>query len=353
MESTRRKSELPNVNGGSSWSLPDVKNPIKILSRSMTSDTLLRNVNVEQQSGLTPPFSKSSSVDYNKEVVEKYVVKTICDKKIVVRQYSDAIIHVQHNNEHYDSPDRELSDHDEKAKQIGCNHESTQLSTHGALSSSVSSPTSSSSSRPGTPSLNQLGATNCYKFLESLYIGDLAIATNKQLLCKLNVEYVLNLCGVDITKFKSNISCLCSPPTSHAVSQMSLNININTSVSTLLDYFKEANQFINSARSHGKKVLLFEKEGVQWTGAFVIQYLMQYYKMKYYESKEFVTQSSIDFTIGSNLDSALRLWENEVVYNSISRSIPGTPTKDNGKGSRPTSVTRADNKKHGKQMAWT
>lgn len=347
----RRNSESPKSTTGSTWSLPDGKNPVKVLSRSMTSDTLLRNVVDPLHS--SPNTAKALSIDYKE--VEKYIVKSVCDKR-VMRQNSDAVIVVKEMNRH-GCLDHSVSDPEGKSQSFDQTHQESPTSASETFKpfsmASAAIFSTPKPSPPATPLLPQLSSYNCYKILESVYIGDLTTAVNKQLLCKLNVEYMLNIGGIDFTNLPSNlrstVPCSCPSGTTHSQVQMCLYVDENTSIECLLDYFKEANQFINTARLQGKKILLFDREGMEKTGTFVIQYVMHYYGMKYFEAKAFVVNSSAEFAITENFDSALRVWEEEVCSCTSTASKPGTPTKESGKSSRPNSCTRADNRK----IAWS
>uniref|UniRef100_A0A915N5G2 protein-tyrosine-phosphatase n=2 Tax=Meloidogyne TaxID=189290 RepID=A0A915N5G2_MELJA len=136
---------------------------------------------------------------------------------------------------------------------------------------------------------------------ETVYCGGIEAALNQNLLCRLNIEYIVDLSGHEDdpalvnTRPRSEYPCLCPKRTAHSRMTMSIKIkddshqqmlnrdtrpSINETKAQALEreeiihYFETLIDLIRKARISQKKVLIHSLRGRNRAPAFVAAYLM-------------------------------------------------------------------------------
>lgn len=177
--------------------------------------------------------------------------------------------------------------------------------------------------------------TNFYRITEVLYSGNMNSIKNERKMCKLNIEYLIDMTNMrpdDLNRQTlGKLPCLCNKQ--HSRLYLTIQIT-DTSFKSLFNAFTEVNKFIQRARkaSNEKKVLIFGKEilssQVICAGA---QYLMVEYEMNLETALRTMTQKNYP-TIKANMDRAYMdyLREFEAYLKHMSVSLYGnTPFKFN------------------------
>nr|CAD2126682.1 unnamed protein product [Meloidogyne enterolobii] len=155
-------------------------------------------------------------------------------------------------------------------------------------------------SQSGIRRSNYLGAI-VWQVDETVYCGGIEAALNQNLLCRLNIEYIVDLSGHEDdpalvnTRPRSEYPCLCPKRTAHSRMTMSIKIkddshqqmlnrdtrpSINETKAQALEreeiihYFETLIDLIRKARISQKKVLIHSLRGRNRAPAFVAAYLM-------------------------------------------------------------------------------
>ena len=135
---------------------------------------------------------------------------------------------------------------------------------------------------------------NAAEILNFLYIGDLESANREPLLCRLNVECVVELINLTPQEVRKTIKlkdcpCVCASQMKHT--RIRLNIFIDDTIQEdVAHYFDEVNHFIHGAYKAGKNVLVYCIHGTTISPTIVIQYLMQYQGLKLKDAYTLVKQ---------------------------------------------------------------
>jgi hypothetical protein len=99
------------------------------------------------------------------------------------------------------------------------------------------------------------------KVTENLYTGSVKSITNERKMCKLNIEYLIDITNMrpdDLNRQSiSKLPCLCSKQ--HSRIYLSIEIT-DTSFKSLFNSFSEINKFILRARKSSRRVLIFGKD---------------------------------------------------------------------------------------------
>ncbi|XP_055335139.1 uncharacterized protein LOC129586138 [Paramacrobiotus metropolitanus] len=123
---------------------------------------------------------------------------------------------------------------------------------------------------------------NLSQITDYLYIGDIYAANNDHLMCRLNIDAIVdmsNLRPADVRKLKAcHIPCTCPISTNHQRAKLILGVKNQESEDIHL-YFDEINRFIESIRRSGRKVLVHSVRGQGRSAVAVIQYLMQVHRL--------------------------------------------------------------------------
>lgn len=148
--------------------------------------------------------------------------------------------------------------------------------------------------------------------LDYLFMGGIEAAYNANLLCRLNIEYLIDISNVEPLKVprnkRSDCPCLCSLETAHSRARMTIMIEENSQID-LVPYFDDVNRFIDSARACGKNVLVHSYNGRNRCSALVIQYLMKTLNLGLERAVELLRGTKADIRIGENFQKSLRRWE--------------------------------------------
>jgi hypothetical protein len=115
--------------------------------------------------------------------------------------------------------------------------------------------------------INIINGSQSYKSLnflritENLYTGSVKSITNERKMCKLNIEYLIDISNLrpdDLNKQSiSKLPCLCKKQ--HSRIYLSIEIT-DTSFKSLFNSFSEINKFILRARKSSRRVLIFGKD---------------------------------------------------------------------------------------------
>ncbi|OWA52859.1 hypothetical protein BV898_17301 [Hypsibius exemplaris] len=123
---------------------------------------------------------------------------------------------------------------------------------------------------------------NLSQITDYLYIGDIYAANNEHLLCKLNVDAIVDLSNLrpeDVRKLKAcHIPCTCPISSNHQRAKLIIGVK-NSETEEIHIYFDEINRFVESIRRSGRKVLIHSLRGQGRAAVAVIQYLMQVHQL--------------------------------------------------------------------------
>lgn len=148
--------------------------------------------------------------------------------------------------------------------------------------------------------------------LDYLFMGGIEPAYNANLLCRLNIEYLIDISNVEPMKVprnkRSDCPCLCALETAHSRARMTIMIGEHSQLD-LVPYFDDVNRFIESARSCGKNVLVHSYNGRNRCAALVVQYLMKTKGIGFDRAVEVLRGIRGDITISENFQRSLRRWE--------------------------------------------
>lgn len=171
---------------------------------------------------------------------------------------------------------------------------------------------------------------------EYLYMGNIESAYNLNLLCRLNIGYIIDVSNIEPHKVpknkRSDCPCLCSSETAHSRVRMTLSIDEN-SQADLLPYFKDVNDFITSAKSCKKCVLIHSFHGRNRCAVFVTQYLMMLKKIDLATAERLVASMMPNVKITDNFYKSLKRWENSLLnlcnngQNNLKQSCQSATTK--------------------------
>ena len=151
--------------------------------------------------------------------------------------------------------------------------------------------------------------------LPHLYLGNMRDAANSSVLTRLNIRYILN-----VTAKPASYSI----PSGFQYKHLEAADN---GFQNLRQFFEEAFEFIDSAKTAGTAVLIHCQAGISRSPTLSIAYLMKNYLMTMADAYKFVkTKRSI---ISPNLNFMGQLWEFEQICLQNSSSSSTKDTKDN------------------------
>ncbi|KAK3582038.1 hypothetical protein CHS0354_025644 [Potamilus streckersoni] len=112
-----------------------------------------------------------------------------------------------------------------------------------------------------------------------LFIGSIESAYNERLLCRLEIESLVDISNRSEMQIpshkKTQCPCLCQTEYKHFRSRLIISVE-DDEKENIEPYFEEVCRFIEGARRCGKKVLLYSYEGKSRAPGFAMQYLMSY-----------------------------------------------------------------------------
>ncbi|XP_070536026.1 dual specificity protein phosphatase 10-like [Ptychodera flava] len=122
------------------------------------------------------------------------------------------------------------------------------------------------------------GDQNVSQILDFLFVGNIEAAYNEPLLCRLNINTVIDMSNIlpkDVPRSKvKDFPCSCPSPLKHSRARLNISIN-NCENEDITPYFQEVNNFLEGARLKNRNVLVHGNHGRSRCIAAVIQYLMQ------------------------------------------------------------------------------
>ena len=124
-------------------------------------------------------------------------------------------------------------------------------------------------------------------------MGGISAAQNQNLLCRLNIEYIVDVSNVTWEDLPHNIRsdcpCLCSKETKHTQARMTIPVD-ECDTTDITVYFDQAwlsvqvdesvkvNEFIDKARQMQKCTLIHSYNGTNRAAVFACQYLIATHK---------------------------------------------------------------------------
>ncbi|XP_072045649.1 uncharacterized protein [Amphiura filiformis] len=157
---------------------------------------------------------------------------------------------------------------------------------------------------------------NAAEVLDFLFIGDLESANREPLLCRLNVECVVELINLSPHEVRKTIKlkdcpCVCASPMKHT--RIRLSIFIDDSIQEdVVHYFDEINQFIHGAYKTHKNVLVYCLNGTSLAPTIAIQYLMQYQGMRLKDAYSLLKQRRPQTNLPGAFQSVLTRLERQL-----------------------------------------
>ncbi|XP_071494502.1 uncharacterized protein [Diadema antillarum] len=150
---------------------------------------------------------------------------------------------------------------------------------------------------------------NVTEILDFLYMGDVEAANREPLLCRLNIEYIVdlsNLSGEQVTRTVrlKDCPCLCASTMKHK--RIRLNLHLDESVGDEIShYFDEINRFIHGARKSNRRVLIYCVTGLILAPTIVTQYLIQIMGMTLKQAHALITKLKPEVTFREGFQMAL------------------------------------------------
>lgn len=151
------------------------------------------------------------------------------------------------------------------------------------------------------------------RIFDYLYMGDIESAYNANLLCCMNIGYIVDVSNVEPNKVprnkRSDCPCLCSSPTAHSRVRMAISVDESSQID-LIPYFKDVNELISSAKSCNKSVLIHSFNGRNRCAVFAVQYLMTVRRTNLQTAEQSLRSMAPNFKITDNFYRSLKRWEN-------------------------------------------
>ncbi|XP_063970031.1 uncharacterized protein LOC129282542 [Lytechinus pictus] len=150
---------------------------------------------------------------------------------------------------------------------------------------------------------------NVTQILDFLYMGDLEAANREPLLCRLNIEYIVDLSNLSGDQVKRTIRlkdcpCLCASTMKHT--RIRLNLHLDESVGDgISHYFDEINRFIEGARKSNRKVLIYCVTGLILAPTITTQYMIQGMGMTLKQAHGHLTKIKPEVTFREGFQRAL------------------------------------------------
>ncbi|KAH7720662.1 Protein W09H1.1 a [Aphelenchoides avenae] len=202
-----------------------------------------------------------------------------------------------------------------------------------AAPSRGNSPPRRSSSQYGNRPKSHLVGEIVWQVDETVFCGGIEAVQNLNLLCRLNIEYIVDLSGQDeepSSRPRIECPCLCAKRTAHSRMTMTIKIRDDTSEPNsgssspanntedfqrqdIIAYFEDLINLIRKARISGKCVLIHSLKGRNRAPAFVAAYLMHTQRCTRVQAimkiSEMVSKMRPGLCISDNLQRALMRWQ--------------------------------------------
>ncbi|XP_078403990.1 uncharacterized protein LOC144684227 [Cetorhinus maximus] len=129
------------------------------------------------------------------------------------------------------------------------------------------------------------------KVTDYIYVGNLNAAYSGRILCKNNIDSIIDMSNLPGEFNMCLIPCTCSRNVKHSWSRLKVDINdfSNDDVFPLKQRcFEDINECINASTEKQKRVLIHCRDGYSLAPTCIIQYLMQKQNMQLMTAYEFV-----------------------------------------------------------------
>ncbi|KAG7154321.1 Dual specificity protein phosphatase 1-like, partial [Homarus americanus] len=152
--------------------------------------------------------------------------------------------------------------------------------------------------------------------LQGVYMGNIRAAYCEPILCRLNIQCVVDLSNMLPTKVpaeeKSICPCTCPLKTAHHRSRLCINIPDSADID-ITQFMAEVNHFMVMARQNQKHILVHSYHGKSRAPAILILYLMTVHRMTLRQAFSLVKASHRPITLNVGFQKTLqdlerRLW---------------------------------------------
>ncbi|CEF59618.1 Dual specificity phosphatase, catalytic domain and Dual specificity phosphatase, subgroup, catalytic domain-containing protein [Strongyloides ratti] len=152
---------------------------------------------------------------------------------------------------------------------------------------------------------------------ETVYCGGIEAVSNLNLLCRLNIEYIVDLSGLDeeVTSRRNECPCLCSRKTPHSRMIMAIKLNDEELLpkQNLMPFFEDVVKLISRANVVKKCVLIHSIKGRNRAPAFVAAYMMHKHHITRVQAvtriSDLTSKIRPGINISDNLQRALMKWQ--------------------------------------------
>lgn len=152
---------------------------------------------------------------------------------------------------------------------------------------------------------------------ETVYCGGIEAVSNLNLLCRLNIEYIVDLSGLneEIASRRSECPCLCSRKTPHSRMIMAIKLNDEELLpkQNLMPFFEDVVKLIGRAKVVKKCVLIHSIKGRNRAPAFVAAYMMHKHHITRVQAvtkiSDLTSKIRPGINISDNLQRALMKWQ--------------------------------------------
>ncbi|XP_068224692.1 MAP kinase phosphatase with leucine-rich repeats protein 1-like [Palaemon carinicauda] len=170
---------------------------------------------------------------------------------------------------------------------------------------------------------------NICQVIDGLFLGNIKAAYSEPLLCRLNIECVVDLSNVMPTQVpsasKSICPCTCALETAHLRTRLCINIP-NSEDIDIAQYMDDVNSFIEGSRKHCKNVLVHSYEGKSRAPAVIILYLMTMYGMSFSKALSLVKSGCLEVSLNTGFQRTLQNLDRRLsASSSNSLNLSGTP----------------------------
>ncbi|XP_064091660.1 uncharacterized protein LOC135205241 [Macrobrachium nipponense] len=170
---------------------------------------------------------------------------------------------------------------------------------------------------------------NICQVIDGLFLGNIKAAYCEPLLCKLDIECVVDLSDVMPAQVpsasKSICPCTCPLETAHLRTRLCINIP-NSEEIDIMQYADDINRFIEGSLNQGKNVLIHSFHGKSRAPAVIIQYLMTMYKMSFSRAFSLVKSAFPEVSLNGGFHKNLQRLDRRLsAGSSNSLNLSGTP----------------------------
>ncbi|XP_067675346.1 MAP kinase phosphatase with leucine-rich repeats protein 3-like [Haliotis asinina] len=157
------------------------------------------------------------------------------------------------------------------------------------------------------------------KILEFLYLGSIEAAYNEPLLCKLDVQVLVDLSNVPSSQVpvgkKTTCPCLCRKQ-NHFRSRLNVGID-DIEWENISQYFSDINNFIEGARKCNKHVLVYSYHGKSRAAAVIIQYIMQHFRLSLKDAHRLVATRRPGIAVNTGFWRSLQRFEKQIQESGV------------------------------------